>query len=487
MKSSIWKWLSIGIVITLLSACTGDKPILEELSKDGSGNVKVMYYSEEAFYRQYGNLFAAKFPNINVEVVSTQFLYMQDPNEEEPVDPLKKLTDLIDKEQPDVIMADLEQMKQLIDKGKLYDLDPLVKQEQYGLDDMLPGLIDLLREQGNGGLYGLAPTYYTQVMMYNADLFKQYNIELPTNQMTWNQMLDLAARFGVASQGDDLVYGISNNYRDASDILLEIANSSNLQILDPNGEHVLLNSDGWKELFSFVAKSLNNNAFQPVDKNRGVAMNMVSTSIAGGGSVFIGNESAFTKGKAAMSIESPYMINQMDHTLNKRKDAKPFEWGMVSMPVDSNSPDQSSYVSVDEIYGINQNAANMREAWEMVKFINGPEMAKSLAKMSSSILPSRASYIGDKTGKGTEALTSLKPSSRKKSLNDIMEAEHIAYDFRSDLSKGINTAIEDMNAGKTADEVLSKLAYELQLKLVEARKKGSQGSIGGAGNIIVTP
>ncbi|BFH13852.1 hypothetical protein WJ0W_003777 [Paenibacillus melissococcoides] len=63
------------VLISLLGGCLAEKPVLEELGKDGSGKIKIMYDSEEAFYNDYGNQFLVKYPNIKIEVVSTRDIY----------------------------------------------------------------------------------------------------------------------------------------------------------------------------------------------------------------------------------------------------------------------------------------------------------------------------------------------------------------------------------------------------------------------------
>ena len=182
----------VALVGSLLSGCAKEKPILDELGEDGTGKLRVMYYGEDQFYRDYGGYFGIEYQNIEIEVVDMQSMYAQTETDGVLYDPKKTLIDFIEKEKPDMIA-----------KGKLYNLDPLIQQEKYDLSGMLPGLIDMLRAKGNDGLYGLTPSFYTKVIFYNADLFKQHNIELPRNQMSWKEVLELGARFGQIGSGDD--------------------------------------------------------------------------------------------------------------------------------------------------------------------------------------------------------------------------------------------------------------------------------------------
>ncbi|MDG0873339.1 extracellular solute-binding protein [Paenibacillus thiaminolyticus] len=46
-------------------------------------------------------------------------------------------------------------------------------------------------------MYGLSPTFVSSAVYYNKDLFEQYGVTPPQDKMTWEQLLDLAARFPV--------------------------------------------------------------------------------------------------------------------------------------------------------------------------------------------------------------------------------------------------------------------------------------------------
>ncbi|MGZ9585295.1 ABC transporter substrate-binding protein [Paenibacillus marinisediminis] len=480
-KHKWYRLLTIFLVMVMLSGCMKEKPVIEELAKDGSGKLRVMYYDEEQFYREYGAFFSIEYPDIEIEVVSTNSLYQNNPDEKEPVDPEKRMLDFIDKEKPDVIMTDLQSMKKLVDAGKLYDLDPIIQQEKYNLDDILPGLIDLIREQGNGGLYGLAPKYYTQVMFYNADLFKEHGIEVPRNQMSWKEVLELGARFGKIGSGEDQIYGLANQYRTSADILFDMARTSNLQLVDARGEKVLIDSPAWREMFNTIVNAVNNNAIQVVKRDQNNEFG------------YSPMDSAFMSGKAAMAMESLWMAQQLENMSRWNPEMKAFDWQMVTMPVDPNSPNESVYVSSYTVLAINAEATNKRTAWELIKFINGPKMAKASSKITSGDLPTRIAYTKEIAGRSAEAATMLRPKLNTTDMYTVFAEQNISYEFFQTMNTIVVKAIDDMVAGKSADEVLPALQQDLQVKLVEAKKAGAKqaenaGAAGGGGDsVTVTP
>lgn len=457
IRTWIVSCMIVAMVGGLLSGCTKEKPILDELGEDGSGKLRVMYYSEDQFYREFGGYFAIEYPNIEIEIVDMQKMYEQT-EDGLLFDGKKALIDFIDKEKPDIILTEFDMLEELVAKGKLYNLDPLIQQEKYDLTGMLPGLIDTLRAKGNDGLYGLTPSFYTKIIYYNADLFKQHNIELPRNQMSWKEILELGARFGQIGSGDDQLFGISNQGSTASNIMMEIAESSNLQLLDARGENVLIDSPSWRDAFNMLVNAINSKSIQVV------------TPSADGSYSYSSDESAFMRGKAAMTMDSTWMINQMQYIGRWNKEVKPFDWQMITMPVDPNFPDESNYVSTYQVYAIGQDAVNKRAAWEFLKFIHGEKMAKSKAKLLDGQLPSRVTYLKEVAGKNADALTILKPKADRTNFYQTLIDNKIPYDFYQVVDKGIQKAVDELLAGKSSDEVLVPLQKELQEKLIEAKK-----------------
>lgn len=463
-QGKIRTWLISCLIVvmvgSLLSACTKEKPILDELGEDGSGTLRVMSYDEESFFREYGSYFAIEYPNIDIEVVDMQTMYEQSDNAGDVVvyDPKKTLLEFIDKEKPDVILTDVSMLGDLVAQGKLYNLDPIIQQEKYDLTGFLPGLIDMLRAKGNDGLYALAPTYNTKALFYNADLFKQHNIEPPHHQMSWQEIFELGARFGQIGSGDDQLYGISNQGSTAADLLMEIAGTANLQLMDARGETVLIDSPGWRDAFNMLINAINSKAIQVVKPN------------AEGGFSYSSDESAFMTGKAAMMMDYTWTINNLQYLGRWNKAVKPFDWQMVTMPVDPSTPDESNYVSVYNLYAISQDATNKRAAWEFLKFINGDKMAKASSKVLSGQLTSRVTYIKEISGKSAEALTLLKPKANPTDFFSTMTELKIPYDFYQAYSSGVQKAVDELLAGKSSDEVLVPLKQELQQKLIEAKK-----------------
>ncbi|WP_258279922.1 hypothetical protein [Paenibacillus sp. SC116] len=58
----------------MLAACTGrSKSELPPMPESGEGVIKVLYWNEEQFMKDYGSSFNVKYPDIEFEIVSTAF------------------------------------------------------------------------------------------------------------------------------------------------------------------------------------------------------------------------------------------------------------------------------------------------------------------------------------------------------------------------------------------------------------------------------
>jgi len=440
-------WLKQGMILVsimaLVSGCFGPKPVLEELGKDGRGKLKVLYSNEGDFFREYGNVFTLKFPNIDIEVVETKGLYQQMQIQKD-VDYGTLLTKLIDEQQPDVLTLSAPSYEEYALDGKLYNLDSIIKQEQFDLEGFMPGLIDMVREQGGGALFGLPPFFYTDVLYYNADLFKANSIDLPKGGMTWKDLFDLAARFEDAGMP-----GLYAGYENAVGMLKRIADTWGLQEFDAKGEHILLESESWKQAYQMMTDAIRTRALQ-VQKSD--AMFLPSSN------------NLFLQGNAAMTFGSSGFISEFSDPQNKK--ASKMDWGMVPVPIDPSHPNETPSAHAVEYFAINEHSSNKRAAWEFVKYVNGPEMAKA----SSAIyykLPTRTGFVKSIQGKSTEAFYALQIKNMKYewAIKRVPSDFNIAY---SPLREEALQAIIDKV--KTVDEALAELQQKAQAALQKVRQ-----------------
>jgi multiple sugar transport system substrate-binding protein len=463
-----WMCTLAAIVVTVsLTGCnfsektsgtSREEGSLKKLGKDEKATIKVMYYDKNSFYQQYGNLFMAKNPNIDVEVISNQGIY--GPNK----DPQEALETLIDEEKPDVILVNgTDQLEKFVQKGRLYALDDVIKQDKFDVEQILPATLDTIRLKGEGKLYGLSPDFYSQALYYNKDLFEQYGIELPKNKMSWEDVMNLAKRFPTDGQGDQRIYGFSANSYMREGIpyqfMSSIGTTMGLNFINPDQMKVTVQTDAWMKAFQLTVDSVKSGALyvpkkQNTDSN---TPNMYEDYL---------KQNLFAMGKVAMTIDGNYMMQNLQEVKDRMKDVKPINWDIVTVPVDPQNPDFSATVSVSNVFSINAQSPNTRAAWEFIKYINSDEFARVMSKSTNSLM-TRTAYAKERDGHNLEPFYLLKPNPD----NIYKGYEKIPGGFYQPFSMLADQEIQAVIDGKkSAEEALKTIQDKGQEQLLQAKQ-----------------
>ena len=119
--------------------------------------------------------------------------------------------------------------------------DTMTEDEKFNKETLIPGLLDYMKEMGGGKLYGLSPSFYSQVIFYNKDMFNKYGIPLPEDRMSWEKVFELAQRFPTDGAKDKRVYGLSFGYNSdvyqLGSMLGSLTESEHGQCCDEAGYH----------------------------------------------------------------------------------------------------------------------------------------------------------------------------------------------------------------------------------------------------------
>ncbi|MFB9280190.1 ABC transporter substrate-binding protein [Cohnella cellulosilytica] len=247
-KTATAPMLSLLLTAALLAGCSaGPQTATQEKT-----TLKVMYYSEDGFYYQYGMLFSALYPDIELEVVSTNGLKRE---EGESIN--EATTRFIRERQPDVLMLSAGQYKQLAGEGRLLDLETRAAKDKFDLSGIVPGILAYIKELSDGRLYGMAPSFYSRAVYYNKDLFEEYGVPLPEDRMSWESLLQLASRFPTDGQPDERVYGLKPDYAgDLNDLARQIGGSLGLSYFNVSGMRMTANSASWVKAAEMADKAL---------------------------------------------------------------------------------------------------------------------------------------------------------------------------------------------------------------------------------------
>ncbi|MHA7966359.1 ABC transporter substrate-binding protein [Paenibacillus sp. CAU 1782] len=462
MNKGLKKVVPAVLLTSVLAGCSFGSGGAEDPNKETV--LKVMYYDERAFNQTYGMLYSALNPNVTIEVVSTQDLYRGSNNTEEgeEFDYDKAFAKLIEDEKPDVLILESEQYEKMSQDAKLLDLDTMITKDKYDTEGLLTGMVDYMKEFGGGQLYGIPTSFSSQVMYYNKALFDKYNIAYPTDQMTWDEVINLAKQFPIDGEPEDRVYGLRAGYSgDLSEISQLLASSEGITYIIPKSKQLTINTDGWKRILETSLDAINSKALYFEDRN--------NWGMSGGMSMddyYMQNP--FLAGRLAMTVDHNYLMQQIKEAqqYSQNKDQIVSDWDVVTVPVSAQNPDQSPNMYYGGIMAISKDATSPEEAWKFISYVTGDEYARVNAKNSYSYnFPVRTKYIKDEEGRNFEAFYKLKPT---KQIINYRDYELLPTQFNAMFNDLMSTEFKALQEGtKSVTEVLELLQVKGEELLAE--------------------
>ncbi len=388
------------LIMSLIAGCSsGSSGKTEEKSI-----LKVLYYDEQSFYQEFGMLYSALNPNVEIEVIASSDRWGSgEPTTEEERE--TKFQQLIDEKQPDVLFLSSEQYEKFSHDGKLLDLASMIEQDKYNTETFIPGMLEYLKEKGGGTLYGLTPYYYSQALYYNKDLFEKYGVELPTDKMSWDDLFARAARFPTDGSPEERVYGFKGGYEaNLFQTGINIGSTLGLSYIDADGKQLMIDTPAWQNAFNTALQAEKTGTIYYENSGDGDG----ARSWSNYEDYFLQNP--FYSGRLAMMIEGTYMLDEIKRAKDVLKDKLSFNWDLVTVPVDPSNPDFTAMTAFHQIFAINNNATNSKEAWNFIKYIHGDDYNRVKAKSYNSGLSTRTGYLKDDEGHNLQAFYTLKPS-----------------------------------------------------------------------------
>lgn len=197
-------------------------------------------------------------------------------------------------------------------------------------------------------------------------------------------------------------------------------------------------------------------------------MKLVTDEVRSGSIILNANGSNkhFMNKEAAMTFGSPNFMLALKHN------GIQMNWGIATMPVLPN--DESMNIYSREIFAISADSPNKRAAWELVKLVNGAEMAKALSNTYNGTLPSRTGFLKEYDGKSLEAFYMLQVKETAQKWGNDHVPESFFRLFVEPLRTEMQAVIENR---KTIDEAAAVLEKAGQKVLMQARAEKPENSI----------
>lgn len=413
---------TLMVLLVLLSACSSHKETIQyEGDPAMKATLKVMSIeSERQFMEEYGDLFKAKYPNIEIEIINYQY------------GNAASLNKVLEEERPDVfIITSNTEYEQFIQDNRMYDLSALLSNRDFDLEGIHPEVINYLRKVGDGKIYGIPSSFLSKAIYYNKDLFDKYGIPYPKDQMTWEEVIQLAKRFPAED-------GISGLYMlNFSELVNEMAWVNRINPVSEKDRAITLNTESYRKIFELILDGFQSKAVDLPDIDPFEVYD------------------PFITGKSAMTVDYYYYINnKINWATEEKGDQFHLNWDVVSSPVDELNRDISPHFSVSGIMSINAESGQKQAAWELVKFANSEQLAKAKSRTVSVVVPTRTDYIYNPEGKRMEAFYNLKPDVNRKIINYNLFPNR----FFGNLDGIINSEGKAVMVGvKTLDEAIASM------------------------------
>ncbi|WP_212974220.1 ABC transporter substrate-binding protein [Bacillus sp. J14TS2] len=308
---------------------TNDQTEVPEMPDDPITLSVMLPWDDEMFADYIKDDVEEHFPNITLELI------------DQTVDATGLEETFSKNMNPDIVLAHngYEVLKEF---DVAYPLDDLVEQNQYDLDRFREGLIDIARARdpyGEDKLYGLPFEDLVPVLYYNKSIFDQFGVDYPEDNMTWDEVIDLARKVtgekgGTTYRG--LTFGSSWYY------------SFPLSQLSVNG------TDPETGEVLFTQKEEFTRYLDLIDQITSIPGNFEQ-----------GMESTFVNQDVAMT---------MHHLTNISSFVEAgIDFGMVSFPVWKDKPNSAPYKFIGQTLAISKHSENKLAAFKVIDYLTSAE------------------------------------------------------------------------------------------------------------------
>ncbi|PYI56349.1 ABC transporter substrate-binding protein [Paenibacillus flagellatus] len=447
-----------------LAGCNGPagtpaKDELKALGKDEKATIKVMTNQDERFfYQTYGALFSAKYPNIDIEVASLQGVIKYDAN----TDINKEYEKFIDEKKPDVLLLMPDLYEKLAGSGRLYALDSVIAQDKFDLGGIMPAVLESIKSRSGGKLYGLAPGFSAQAIFYNKTMFESNGVPFPKDEMSWEELFELARRFPTTGDEKTRIYGFGANAYSADlfQYVRMIGETKGLRYADPDTAQVTIHTDAWKQAAQLALDTMKAGALYSPDPEKQFRGGMIEDYY---------KSDPFIGGKVAMMIGGNYMMDSLKQAKSYLKENTP-EWDLVTVPVDPNSPGTAASLYVGQIFAVNAQSPNLRAAWEFVKYINDNEFARVTSKASTGMgeMTVRTAYLPNAEGRNVAAFSKLSGDASQANRSLAKLPPSFFQSFSGIAEQELKSALDGK---QTVDDALKHIQEKGQEALLKAKQE----------------
>ncbi len=367
------------------SASSGEKVKLRFMTWDSGGTLGPYQRAIDEFVKQH--------PNYEVKVESVPDNYDQ-----------KLLTSLASNTAPDVFMA--WNFPMYTPGGGLEPLEPYIERDKWDMGMYYDIIVNYMKYDDK--IWGLPTTFSTRAIYYNKKLFDDAGVPYPKDGWTWSEFTDTVKKltkpgqYGFISTADDIFTMQPYFWSNGGDLVSD------------DGRHTdgVFNTEQNAKTIQFL---------------KGLYDASSKINSAGKFSTNNGLES-FETGRIAMFDNGMWPVNDIVK-------AGKIDLGIVTHPV----PEGGTLKGIVHTsgYSMPKNGKNKDAAWELIKFMSGPEGSKIITADKFSFSPVKA--VDEASGYANDPL--LKPFAEELKNSDKIIAGN-RYEKWSQAEDMLKSAIQ---------------------------------------------
>lgn len=372
--------------------------------------------TQEWFDATYGNLIKAKYPHLTLNFI--------------PRGPGQTEKELVATGQSiDIMMVSQSQTFSAFIEYKLQaDMSDLIKTYNYDLAKLYPTTIEIQKAiSGGEAIYGLPVIMNAAPFFYNKDLFDKFGVPYLNDNMTWDEIYEVARKL-TRTEGGVQYRGLVMN----STLSVE-KNQMSLSYVDPKTNKALID-EGWKRWTEVMTR------FYKIPGNE-----VDQATISGAAQTNL-----FAKDKTAAMYASPGNPGLTTWDMN---------WDMIAFPSFPEAPGIGPQATPTYMY-VTSTSKHRNAAFQVIQYVTSEEVQMTRSKLGDgSVLQKediRKSFGIDVPQYRGKNINAVVPKQYAKPMaqtpyNSIVQKQYIAaFDQVATGKKDVNTALRE--AAELADK-----------------------------------
>ncbi|MBN2980769.1 MULTISPECIES: ABC transporter substrate-binding protein [Cohnella] len=437
------RFASLLVALALLAGCSQEAPNAEPV------NLRIGVPDLYAFDRQYRDYFDAAFPDWETTAIEW-------PDDADAFT-AERWGEWLETEKPDLLLANVFDYRKLSDAGELRDLEEFASRGEMDLGRFNPAVLDYLKTNGDGKLFGLSPFFSTSALYYNKDMFDRLGIPYPQDGMTWPETLSLANRFMRDDRLGEDEFGLHVRWvRSPFDLIRQISYTEGLEYANLQTGAVTIDTESWRNVFEAVIAAYLDGTFRTQNVQGEEA----------DGTVYYGPEALaemdlFSQGAAAMTVDG-------DDLMQRLKSAAPgFRWGAVTAPVRVSDPSRAGWFNTGSVFAIPVVSSQPNEAWEAIDYFHSERMGRAAVALGEGLLSLKDDPVWRGDADYEVFYRTLPVNALPETFEPVVSPE-FAEPFDLLVERGIGSVL----AGKaTVEEALAAIQKEGEALVMEFRQE----------------